>query len=71
MIAINGGTVPRATKTRSIALDSAKVRSHADEKCGITLYSKCDRWLCRPSCFDIAEFVEGNANDKELTARLK
>src|SRR5258708_33852634 len=30
-------------------------RSNADEKFDIPLYGKCDRWLCRPSCFDIAE----------------
>jgi hypothetical protein len=55
MIAIDGGTVLRATKTRSIALDSAQGRSHADEEFDIPLDGECDRGLCRPSCFIIAE----------------
>src|SRR5258706_12867418 len=55
MIAIDEGTVLRATKTRSIALDSAQGRSHADEEFDIPLDGECDRGLCRPGCFDIAE----------------
>jgi hypothetical protein len=58
MIAIDGGTVPRATKNQinRIGLGGlGQGRSDADEKLDRPLYGKCDRRLCGPNCFDIAE----------------
>jgi len=54
MIAIDAGTIFDATKTdpsRWIRPGNA----HADEKFDVRFYGRCNRWLCRPSCFGIAQ----------------
>ena len=55
------GTVMRNNENRGLLLsaiegdDLSKMTVTADEKFDIVLYSKCDRWFCRSSCFDVAE----------------
>jgi hypothetical protein len=46
MIAIDGGTVLRATKNQINRTGIGQGRSHADEKFDILLHGECDRWFC-------------------------
>jgi len=55
MIAIDEGTIPGARQNQIGRIGLGQERPHADEKFDVPLRGKCDRWLCRSSCFDIAE----------------
>src|SRR5882724_12589779 len=70
MIAIDGGTVLRATKTDQSHWIRPQGRSHADEEFDIPLDGECDRRLCRPGCFDIAEARRAQALQTEYSGQL-